>query len=314
MNLLVTGAAGFIGSNCCAALARTGHSVRGVDCFSDYYDPALKRRNAASLASSGVAVADADLAADPIDALLEGVDGVLHFAAQPGISATTPWESYFRNNILATHRLVEASRSAGVGRFVNIATSSVYGLHATDPEDGAPPKPASWYGVTKLAAEQEAMAAWRSDGFPACSLRLFSVFGEGERPDKLFPRLLGALARDEPFPLYKGSENHRRSFTYVGDVCEAVIRALERWEQAQGEIFNVGSDQTFTTGEAIAAAEKVMGRRAKFALQPPRPGDQAATSANLDKIRRTLRWEPKTSLEQGLERMARWIESNPRAS
>jgi len=117
MNLLVTGAAGFIGSNCCAALARTGHSVCGVDCFSDYYDPALKRRNAASLASSGVTVAQADLAADPIDALLEDIDGVLHFAAQPGISATTPWESYFRNNILATHRLVEASRSAGVGRF-----------------------------------------------------------------------------------------------------------------------------------------------------------------------------------------------------
>ncbi len=289
----------------------SGWEVVGVDAFTDYYSVGLKRATASLLKAEGVDLLEADL----VDSTglpeadfrerLENVDAVVHLAAQPGISATTLWEDYNRNNVVATHRLLELAKGAGVKRFVNISSSSVYGLRAMDSEVGEP-KPASWYGETKLAAELEVMGAHRLSGFPACSLRLFSVYGERERPDKMFPRLIRAIAHDEEFPLFEGSWEHQRSFTYVGDICEAISAVLSNWDKAEGEIFNVGTDQCFTTGEAIETVQEIMGRKARIKMLPPRPGDQAATHANIEKIRKTLGWEPKTSLGLGLERMVKW--------
>lgn len=305
MKILVTGSAGYIGSSLCLALKGAGFDAAGIDNFNDYYSPAIKRHSAAMLARVGIETLDADLASDALKDALSGVGGIVHLAAQPGISAATPWEDYHRNNIVATHRLVEAARAAGVKRFVNVATSSVYGLHATDAEEAAP-KPASWYGATKLAAEQEVLAAHRGSGFPACSLRLFSVYGERERPEKLFPLAIGAIANDTEFPLFEGAWDHRRSFTYVGDICEGIVATLQQWDKAEGEIFNLGTDQCFTTGEAIETVQEVMGKKLKIKLLPPRPGDQKATHANIGKIRRVLGWEPRASLREGVERMVRW--------
>lgn len=339
MRVLITGVAGYIGSNLALRLRADGWDVAGVDAFTDYYSVELKRGTAAALRVAGVELFEADLVDAAVSAsstgsrqavppYLENVDAVVHLAAQPGISSRTPWEDYNRNNGVATHRLVEAARAVGVKRFVNVSSSSVYGLRAMDSEVGEP-RPASWYGETKLAAELEVMGALRqgrefrakhaevrsvggSDkrgieaGFSACSLRLFSVYGERERPDKLFPRLIRSIAQGEAFPLFEGSWEHQRSFTYVGDICEAIACVLSNWEKAEGEIFNVGTDQCFTTGEAIETVQGIMGRKAKIELMPPRPGDQAATHANIEKIRRTLGWEPRTSLRSGLERMVEW--------
>ncbi|MBK1875684.1 NAD-dependent epimerase/dehydratase family protein [Pelagicoccus mobilis] len=323
VRVLITGVAGYIGSNLALRLKEEGAEASGLDGFTDYYDPALKRETARRLELAGVKIFEGDLteaAASAMPPYLENVDAVVHFAAQPGISATTPWEDYNRNNVVATHCLLEAVRKAGVKRFVNVSSSSVYGLRATDSEIGEP-KPASWYGETKLAAELEVMGAVRQGrqmknvksktedgegGFSACSLRLFSVYGERERPDKLFPRLIRAIANEEEFPLFEGSWDHQRSFTYVGDICEAISCVLNNWEKAEGEIFNVGTDRCFTTGEAIETVQEIMGRKAKINLLPPRPGDQAATHANIGKIRKKLGWEPKTSLRGGLERMVKW--------
>ncbi|MDQ8199067.1 NAD-dependent epimerase/dehydratase family protein [Pelagicoccus enzymogenes] len=308
MRVLITGIAGFIGSNLALRLQAAGWDVSGVDALTDYYAVGLKRGTAERLKACGIEVLEADLgeaACPEVTPYLEDVDAVVHLAAQPGISAKTPWEDYNRNNVVATHRLLEAAREAGVKRFVNVSSSSVYGLRAMDSEVGEP-KPASWYGETKLAAELEVMGAHRLNGFPACSLRLFSVYGERERPDKLFPRLIRSIANDEAFPLFEGSRGHQRSFTYVGDICEAIACVLDKWDKAEGEIFNVGTDQCFTTGEAIEAVQEIMGKKALINLLPPRPGDQAATHANIDKIRKVLGWEPKASLGQGLERMVKW--------
>ena len=305
MRVLVTGAAGYIGSNLCRLLKGRGRDVVGLDAFNDYYAPAIKRHNAAGLDVDGIDVLEMDLASDDLSEALDGVDALVHLAAQPGISASTSWEDYNRNNVVATHRLLEAAKAAGVKRMVNICTSSVYGLHATDSEE-VEPKPASWYGETKLAAEGEVMDAYRLSGFPACSLRLFSVFGERERPEKLFPRLIRAIADGEAFPLYEGSREHRRSFTYVGDICDGISTAIDRWDKSEGQIFNLGTDQCFTTGEAIETVQEVMGKEAKIEIVPARPGDQAATHANIDKIRSTLDWEPKTHLREGIERMVAW--------
>ena len=305
MRILITGAAGYIGSNLALEARSRGFEVLGADVFTSYYNPELKRFNEKRLMDEGIAVANTDLAEDSLEEVLDGIDGVVHLAGQPGISKTTPWSDYNRNNVVATHRLIEAARLAGVSKFVNISSSSVYGIRAMDTEV-AEPKPASWYGETKLAAELEVMGAYRLAGFPACSLRLFSVYGERERPEKLFPGLVRAIDKNREFPLFEGSEDHQRSFTFVGDICQAILTTLDSWDRAVGEIFNVGSDRCFSTGEAIAIVEEIMGKQARLTSVPARPGDQRATHANVDKIRDRLGWEPKTNLRDGLRRMVEW--------
>ena len=157
MNILVTGAAGFIGSHLAERLINLSHSVRGVDCFTGYYARALKELNASQVKDKGVVFLPLDLAEDDLSAVVNDVEIVYHLAAQPGISATTTFETYVRNNITATHRLLKAvKQSPSLRGFVNISTSSVYGADATQDET-TEPKPTSYYGVTKLAAEQLAL-------------------------------------------------------------------------------------------------------------------------------------------------------------
>ena len=305
MRILITGAAGYIGSNLALEAKSQGFEVSGTDVFTSYYNSELKRFNEKRLNEAGIEIANVDLAEASLEELLGGAEGVVHLAGQPGISKATPWSDYNRNNVVATHRLIEAARVAGVSRFVNVSTSSVYGIRAMDTEV-AEPKPASWYGETKLAAELEVMESYRLTGFPACSLRLFSVYGERERPEKLFPRLITAIDQDLEFPLYEGSLDHQRSFTYVGDICQAVLFVLDGWDRAVGEIFNVGSDRCFSTGEAIAIVEEILGKQVRIKNVPARPGDQKSTHANVDKIRDLLGWEPETALREGLDQMVEW--------
>ena len=305
MRILITGAAGYIGSNLALEAKSRGFEVSGADAFTSYYNSELKRFNEKRLNEAGIEIANVDLAEASLEELLGGAEGVVHLAGQPGISKATPWSDYNRNNVVATHRLIEAARVAGVSRFVNVSSSSVYGIRAMDTET-AEPKPASWYGETKLAAELEVMGSYRLTGFPACSLRLFSVYGERERPEKLFPRLITAIDQDLEFPLYEGSLDHQRSFTNVGDICQAVLLALDGWDRAVGEIFNVGSDRCFSTGEAIAIVEEILGKQVRIKNVPARPGDQKSTHANVDKIRDRLGWEPETALREGLDQMVEW--------
>lgn len=306
VNILVTGAAGFIGSHVAERLAGRGHAVVGLDALTDYYDPALKERNIVALRGAGVPVRRLDLATDALDEIVADVEVVFHFAAQPGISATTPFEHYLRNNVVATHRLLEACADRRLACFVNCSTSSVYGAHATDPET-APPKPISYYGVTKLAAEQLVMARWREQRFPACSLRLFSVYGPRERPEKLYPKLIRAILEDRDFPLFAGSLDHSRSFTYVGDVCDAAERLLGHIDRVLGEIVNIGSDREITTRRGIEIVEQIIGRKARLAEHPRRAGDQQRTCADITKARRLLDFEPTTPPEEGLASEVAWM-------
>lgn len=306
MKIVVTGAAGYIGSNFAISLAEQGHQVVGIDNFNDYYDPRLKRLNADDLLAVNGRIIERDLASDDLTTALSGADFIFHLAAQPGISATTPFADYLRNNIIATQRLLAAAQQVKSLRlFVNIATSSVYGAHALDAEDVAP-KPTSYYGVTKLAAEQLVLAAQRDQGFPATSLRIFSVYGPRERPEKLYPLLLRCLLTERPFPLFADSLNHSRSFTYVGDIIAAFTAVIAQPDKAIGEIFNIGSEQEFTTAEGIAIIEEILGRKATFAMQPRRPGDQLQTRANIAKARRLLGYNPQTPLRDGLQAMVDW--------
>jgi nucleoside-diphosphate-sugar epimerase len=306
MRILVTGAAGFIGSHLAQTLASKGHDVVGVDCYSDYYPVVLKRLNQKAVNASGVTIHELDLASDDLTSLLDGVEVIYHCAAQPGNSAATSLETYVRNNITATHRLMEAVRKLkGFQLMVNISTSSVYGANATDSED-TPPKPTSNYGVTKLAAEQLALTYWRGYGIPVTSLRLFSVYGPRERTDKLYPKLIGCILGEKEFPLYEGSLEHSRSFTFVEDIMRGFLAVLDHRDEVAGEIFNIGSDIETTTGQGIETVERILGKKTKFQMLPRRFGDQLRTHANIDKARRVLGYSPKVAPEEGLRRTVEW--------
>jgi nucleoside-diphosphate-sugar epimerase len=297
MRYVVTGTAGFIGSHLAEALADAGHGVVGVDCFTDYYDAALKEENAAHLD-----VLRLDLAEDTLD--LSGFDGVFHLAAQPGVrSFGDVFPLYVRRNVVATQRVLEAAAAAGV-RVVLASSSSVYGdaERYPTPED-ATPRPISPYGITKLACEHLAYAYTRSFGAETVVLRYFTVYGPRQRPDMFFRRAVDLLASGGTFELY-GSGEQSRSFTYVADAVEATIAAMER--ASAGATYNVGGGDEASMLEAIALLERIAGRSLDIRRTNAAAGDVARTKADIARIREALGWEPRTSLEDGLRAQWEW--------
>jgi UDP-glucuronate 4-epimerase len=296
---VVTGAAGFIGSQLAEALLQAGHDVDGVDCFTDYYDPALKERNAAALD-----VRRLDLATDEVD--FAGTDGVFHLAAQPGVrSFGDVFPLYVRQNVLASQRVFEAAAAARV-RVVFASSSSVYGEAERYPTaEDVDPRPLSPYGITKLTSEHLARAYARSFDLDAVVLRYFNAYGPRQRPDMAFPRIVEALAAGTPFALY-GDGEQSRSFTYVGDVVEATMLAMER--ASPGSVLNVGGGEEATLNETIALLERISGRRLELRREPAVLGDQRRTKADTTRIRAELGWEPRTSLEDGLRAQWEWTQ------
>jgi nucleoside-diphosphate-sugar epimerase len=307
MKIFITGIAGAIGSHVAEAFRAADHDVSGIDNFDNYYAPTIKELNLRDVELSGARVLREDLVTGDLALLVpKETEFIFHFAAQPGISAGTPFDHYIRNNIFATEHLLDRAKTLPkLKAFVYISTSSVYGKSARGSEDELP-RPTSGYGVTKLASEQLALAQYRSYGLPVIALRLFSVFGPRERPEKLYHKLTHAILTDQPFPLHEGAEAHLRSFTYVGDVVRAMEQVLERYSGAIGEIVNIGSDTTRTTEEGIRALEAIIGKRANLVLTPKRPGDQLETQAHIKKAQILLGFTPKISLEEGLEAQVRW--------
>ena len=237
VSALVTGAAGFIGSHLSERLLDDGVEVRGVDRFSDYYDVALKRANLALLESRpGFSFTEGDLNELDLAQLLDGVDVVFHLAAQPGVRASwgREFEIYLRDNLLATQRLLEESRSHELRRFVFASSSSIYGdaEHFPTKETDAP-GPVSPYGVTKLAAEHLGRQYFKGFGVPTVALRYFTIFGPRQRPDMAFNRFISAGLDGEPIAVF-GDGLQERDFTYVSDAVAATIAAGERGTSRRG--------------------------------------------------------------------------------
>ncbi|MGL6278297.1 MAG: NAD-dependent epimerase/dehydratase family protein [Gaiella sp.] len=297
MRLIVTGAAGFIGSHLAETLLAAGHEVVGIDCFTDYYDPALKERNA-----QGLDVRRLDLAHDPLD--LEGVDAVLHLAGQPGVrSFGDVFPTYLERNVLASQRVFEAAAAAGA-RVVFASSSSIYGAAERYPTpEETPPRPLSPYGITKLSCEHLAQAYARSFGLDVVVLRYFNAYGPRQRPDMAFPRIVDALADGRPFTLF-GDGEQSRSFTYVGDVVAATVLALEH--AAPGTTYNVGGGEEATMNETIATLEAIADRQLDLRREEAVPGDQRRTRADTTRIRADLGWAPTTSLADGLRAQWEW--------
>jgi nucleoside-diphosphate-sugar epimerase len=291
----VTGAAGFIGSQLAEALGRAGHDVVGFDCFTDYYDPALKEENARD-----IDVRRVDLGEDELD--FAGLDGVFHLAGQPGVrSFGDVFPLYLRRNVLASQRVFEASARDGV-RVVFASSSSVYGEPDRFPTpEETTPRPLSPYGITKLAAEQLLHAYVRSYGLDGVVLRYFNAFGPRQRPDMAFTRIAFALAGGEPFELF-GDGAQSRSWTYVADVVDATIRAMEGGTGT----YNVGGALEASMNDAIEVFEQLAGKRLDVRRGEAVPGDQRRTAADTSRIRQELGWNPTVSLADGLARQWKW--------
>ena len=311
MKILVTGAVGFIGSHTAERLKHLGHDVVGLDNFSPYYSESLKKMNERDLMKIGVEVLKKDLRDENlIEFLPNDIDYIFHFAAQPGISSSSSFEDYFSNNIIATKNLIDyALKLPDLKLFVNIGTSSIYGLEATFPEDMAP-KPASHYGVTKLAAEQLVLQKSREKQMNACSLRLYSVFGPRERPEKMYTKLIACGFENEAFPLYEGSAKHLRSFTYVGDIVDGIVSVIGNEDLVNGEVINLGTEVEHTTQEGIDAVIEVMDMDIKIDHVAARAGDQWRTKANIDKAKKLLGYNPQTTLLEGVEKQVAWYREN----
>ena len=311
MKILVTGAVGFIGSHTAERLQKLGHEVIGVDNFNDYYSLELKQLNEKALNEKGITVLKLDLREiTDINKLPKDINYIFHYAAQPGISSTSTFEDYFTNNVIATKNLIDyALQLDDLKLLVNIGTSSIYGLEATFPEDVAP-KPASHYGVTKLTAEQLVLQKSREQQFKSCSLRLYSVIGPRERPEKMYTKLIACGLNGEAFPLYEGSDKHLRSFTYVGDIVDGVVSVIGNEDKVNGEIINLGTEVEHTTQDGIDAVEKVLGKPIKINVIAKRAGDQLRTKANIDKARKLLNYNPKTTLLESVEKQVEWYKAN----
>lgn len=311
MKILVTGAVGFIGSHTCERLHDLGHEVVGLDNFNNYYSLALKTLNEKALLQKGITVITADLRnQDLADVLPKDINYIFHFAAQPGISASSTFEDYFTNNIIATKNLTDyALQCPNLELFVNIGTSSIYGLEATFPETKAP-KPASYYGVTKLTAEQLVLQKSREQLFKSCSLRLYSVIGPRERPEKMYTKLIACAFNGDAFPLYEGSATHLRSFTYVGDIVDGIVSVIGKESKVDGEIINLGTEVEHTTEDGIEAVEQVIGQSIKIDHVKARVGDQLRTKANIDKAKQLLDYNPQTTLLEGVKAQVEWYKAN----
>jgi UDP-glucuronate 4-epimerase len=312
MHVVVTGAAGFIGSHTSERLVAAGHRVTGLDSFDGYLYPSeVKRRNAAALGAKIRLVegniCDPAAVASVID---DSVDVVCHLAALAGVrpSLAQPLK-YLRTNIEGTGIIIERMRELGKQRLVFASSSSVYGAKpgatAAFREDDPCLTPASPYAATKRMNELQLSAYRDLFGLGVFALRFFTVYGPRQRPDMAIAKFVEAIANDRPITLF-GDGSSRRDYTFIDDIVSGVVAAIERVEPSRFEIFNLGGTRTISLADLVAVIERVVGKRAAIERQPDQPGDVPITFANVDRARAALGYEPTTPPEVGIAKFWEW--------
>jgi len=307
--VLVTGAAGFIGSSLIDELLYQGATVIGIDLFVDYYPRAMKERNLSSaLQHSSFRLVEGDLATMDLAPFMQGVDFIFHQAAQAGVRASwgKQFDSYTHHNVLATQRLLEASVGVPtLKRIMYASSSSVYGDAESYPtHEKLLPKPKSPYGVSKLAAEHLMMLYTTEFGVPTTSLRYFTVFGPRQRPDMAFHRFIRAALMKEPLPLY-GTGAQVRDFTFISDIVTANLRAALA-PQAIGEAYNLGGGTEASIHDVLKIIEDRIPQLV-IDRHPAQKGDATKTCADTTKAKEAFGFAPKVSLEEGIEHEIAWL-------
>lgn len=314
--ILITGAAGFIGSHAAQRLLAGGTPVVGVDNFDPFYSRAAKDRNVADIRSgagaSGFECVQADLTDAPaMRALFARVKpaGVVHLAAKAGVrpSLADP-VGYAHANVTGTAVILDEAARAGCSRVVAASSSSVYGNSPTAPfrEDQDVNEPISPYAATKRACELIAHTHWKLTGVPTAMLRFFTVYGPRQRPDLAVSQFLGRVARGEPLTLF-GDGTMSRDYTFVDDIVSGILAAYDHIPAHGYRVWNLGGNNPVSLGEMVGTIERVVGKKAVTQNAPMQPGDVLRTWADLSRARTELNYAPGTRFEQGVERQWAWM-------
>ncbi|HNY85339.1 MAG TPA: GDP-mannose 4,6-dehydratase [Candidatus Hydrogenedentes bacterium] len=308
--VLVTGAAGFIGSHLTDALLARGDEVLGLDEFNDYYDPAVKRGNlAGALAKPGFALVEADICDEAaLRAAFERFrpEVVVHLAARAGVRPSLQDPNlYHRVNVVGGQHILDACRDFGPSHLVFASSSSVYGGSTAVPftEDDPVMRPISPYAATKRMNELQAHVYSHLYGLHVTMLRFFTVYGPRQRPDMAIHKFTRNLLRGEPIPVF-GDGSTRRDYTYIDDIVQGLLGCVDT--PLRYEILNLGESRTTTLAELVEMVARHAGRPAVIDRRPVQPGDVEITYADISRARRLVGYAPRFDMDEGIRRFVAW--------
>ncbi|MDA0312267.1 MAG: GDP-mannose 4,6-dehydratase [Gemmatimonadetes bacterium] len=313
MKILLTGAAGFIGSHVTERLLAEGHQVVGLDCFDDFYDPAIKERNlSVAREMDGFFLVRGDIRnADTLGSLPEDIDTIIHPAARAGVRPSIAQPGlYYDVNVMGTLQLLEFARERGIHRFLSASSSSVYGNNPKVPfsEDDSVDNPISPYAASKKAGELLCHSYHHLYGITCLCMRFFTVYGPRQRPDLAIHKFARLLTEGEEIPMF-GDGSTQRDYTYVEDIVDGVMGGL-RWAEANDsgyEIVNLGESQTISLKEMIQIVGEEMGIQPRIKQFPMQPGDVERTYADISKARALLGYNPKWEFREGIREFVNWF-------
>ncbi len=312
MKILVTGTAGFIGFHLAKRLLDEGNEVVGVDNFNDYYDVSLKEdRNKVLEEYDSFKLYRGDLSElDELKKVFEEnkFDKVCNLAAQAGVrySIENPY-AYVDSNLVGFVNIINLTKDNDIKDFIYASSSSVYGNGEKYPcsEDDDVSKPISLYAASKRTNELIAYTYHHLFGLRTVGLRFFTVYGPWGRPDMAIYKFAKKMMNDEEIPVYNYGKDLKRDFTYVDDIVDGICRAID--SELEYEIFNLGKGDPDELGKMIALIEEYMGIEAKKNLLPMQPGDVMVTYSDTSKAKKMLGYDPKTTLEEGMEKFVEWF-------
>ena len=310
-SVLVTGAAGFIGSHLCESLLARGDRVVGLDNFNAFYDPAIKRGNLAGLTGRpGFTLVEGDIRDGPALARVlaeHAPTSVVHLAAMAGVRPSLQDPALYHDvNCTGTAVLLQAAHAAGIGRFVFGSSSSVYGGNPKVPfhEDDDVSRPVSPYAATKRANELTCHTFHHLYGMDVACLRFFTVYGPRQRPEMAIHKFVRLTEAGEPLPLF-GDGRSERDYTYIDDILDGLLKAHDR---SRGfRIYNLGESRTISLRDLVSAIGRALGKEPRVDWQPPQPGDVPRTYADIGRARAELGYDPRVGLEEGLRRFVEWF-------
>jgi len=312
MKALVTGAAGFIGSHLSERLLRDGWKVVGADNFDDFYDPQTKRRNVAGcLKNKNFQLIEADIRdRNAMDkAVGDGVEIIVHLAARAGVRPSIAQPLLYADvNVNGTMVLLEAAKKHKISKFIFGSSSSVYGNNKKVPfsEDDNVDFPISPYAATKKAGELICHTYHHLYGICITCLRFFTVYGPRQRPDLAIHKFAKLIEQGKPIPVY-GDGTMMRDFTYIDDIIDGTVAAINRLTSHEFNIYNLGNASPISVNDLVAKLEKALGKKAVKEYLPPQPGDVERTYADITKAARELDYKPRTTIEEGLARFVKWL-------